>query len=77
MTAAAESPRTDYKRVTHKVFGPQVIEIAKFLVPLISSADTISLFTEVDRRWPDLSFRDFLGAAVLAEALALETRGQA
>ena len=66
-----EIPRTSYN------FGPQVIEIAKFLVPLIACCGTVSLFQEVDRRWPELSFRDFLGAAVLAEALALEPRGRA
>jgi hypothetical protein len=70
----AESPRTS---LTHKPFGPQVIEIAKFLVPLIPCGDAVSVFQEVDRRWPELSFRDFLGAAVLAEALALESRGRA
>jgi hypothetical protein len=73
----AEFPRTSYERVSHYKFGPQVIEIAKFLTPLISCCDTVSLFQEVDRRWPSLSFRDFLGAAVLAEALALEPEGRA
>jgi hypothetical protein len=29
-----------------------------------------TLFEEVDRRWPDLSFHDFVGAVVLAEFLA-------
>jgi hypothetical protein len=68
---------SSYERVVHYKFGPNVIAIAKFLVPLITCTDTVSLFQEVDRRWPDLSFRDFLGAAVLAEALALEPRGRA
>jgi hypothetical protein len=63
--------------VRHYTFGPEVIAVAKFLAPLISRSDTIALFQEVDRRWPELSFRDFLGAAVLAEALALEPRGRA
>jgi hypothetical protein len=61
----------------HYKFGPQVLEIARFLAPLNSTSDTVSLFQEVDRRWPQLSFRDFLGAAVLAEAIALEPRGRA
>jgi hypothetical protein len=72
----AESPRTN-EHIVQRNFGPQVIEIAKFLVPLIACCGTVSLFQEVDRRWPELSFRDFLGAAVLAEALALEPRGRA
>ena len=72
----AEFPRTN-ERIVQRNFGPQVIEIAKFLAPLIACCDTVSLFQEVDRRWPELSFRDFLGAAVLAEALALEPRGRA
>ena len=61
----------------HRAFGPQVIEIACFLAPEIGHVDTVSLFEEVDRRWPELSFRDFLGAAVLAEALAMKTEGSA
>ena len=72
----AEFPRTNERIVAYK-FGPQVIEIARFLIPLIAHCDTVSLFQEVDRRWPELSFRDFLGAAVLAEVLALEPRGRA
>ena len=72
----AEFPRTN-ERIVQRNFGPQVIEIAKFLAPLIACCDTVSLFQEVDRRWPELSFRDFLGAAVLAEALVLEPRGRA
>jgi hypothetical protein len=58
-------------------FGPHVIEIASFLAPLLTHTDTVSLLEQVDHRWPELSFRDFFGAAVLAEAIALEPRGQA
>jgi hypothetical protein len=54
-----------------------VIAIARFLAPEIGHGDTVALFEEVDRRWPDLSFRDFVGAAVLAEALAMQPRGTA
>jgi len=72
----AEFPHTN-ERIVHHNFGPQVVEIARFLIPLIAHCDTVSLFQEVDRRWPELSFRDILGAAVLAEVLALEPRGRA
>jgi hypothetical protein len=47
-----------------RCFRPHVIEIARFLAPLISCCDTVSLFEEVNRRWPNLSFSDFLGAAL-------------
>jgi hypothetical protein len=39
--------------------------------------DTFTLLTQINDRWPALSFRDFLGAHVLAVALGMETRGTA
>jgi hypothetical protein len=63
--------------MSNEPFGPRVIEIARFLAPEIEHRDAVSLFEEVDRRWPDLSFHDFVGAAVLAEAMAMKPEGTA
>ena len=57
-------------------YGPRVIAVAKFLAAEIRG-DLIPLLLEVDRRWPGLTARDLIGALVLAEALALETKGTA
>lgn len=66
------------RTIRHLRFGPPVIEIAYFLVDTkMAPADTVPFLEEVDRRWPGLSFRDFLGACVLAEALAMRTEGDA
>jgi hypothetical protein len=55
-------------------FGPHVIAIARFLANTeVAPEDTVAFLIEVNRRWPGLSFRDFMGAAVLAEALAMKT----
>jgi hypothetical protein len=64
---------TDRVRRRH-VFGPRVVEIAHFLAPQIRCSDTVTLFEQVDHRWPDLSFRDFRGAAVLAEVLTVTAK---
>ena len=63
----------------HRRFGPHVIAIARFLADTddVPAREVVRFFEEVDRRWPGLSFRDFLGAAVLAEALAMKTEGNA
>ena len=43
----------------------------------IVSTETV-LFLEGDNlRWPELSFRDFVSASVLAETLALKPEGRA
>jgi hypothetical protein len=64
MTAAA--------RIKHHTFGPRAIEVAHFLraVGATPVDETITLLAEIDRRWPQLSFHDLHGAAVLAAALA-------
>jgi hypothetical protein len=62
----------------HRTFGPHVITLAYFLRESeVPPGEVVHFFEEVDRRWLDLSFRDFLGAAVLAEALAMKTEGSA
>ena len=58
-------------------FGPDVPALARFLATAIELADTLSFLTEINRRWPGLSFRDYLGARVLAEALVMPTEGHA
>jgi hypothetical protein len=66
------------ERVRYGPYGPTVIEIAHFLADApYATENHIDVLYEVDRRWPGLSFRDFLGAAVLAEALAMEPKGRA
>jgi hypothetical protein len=61
-----------------RTFGPHVIKLAYFIRDTeMAPADTVEFLTEVDRRWPGLSFRDFLGACVLAEALAMMPRRHA
>jgi hypothetical protein len=74
----------NYSRLPHRAsgnapqrFGPHVPEIARFLAEAGATADSVAFLVEIDRRWPGLSFRDFLGAAVLAEAFALKTAGTA
>jgi hypothetical protein len=39
--------------------------------------DTRDFLAEINRRWPDLSFRDFWAAYVLADALLWKTKGNA
>jgi hypothetical protein len=64
-------------RTPHRNFGPHVPVLARFMASTIEPADTLSFFTEIDRRWPGLSFRDFLGARLLAAAIVMETEGNA
>jgi hypothetical protein len=70
------SDRTSYR---HYVFGPHVIRLAYFIraYPELSPTGMVPFFEEIDRRWPGLSFRDFMGAAALAEMLAMQPRGRA
>jgi hypothetical protein len=39
--------------------------------------DTRAFLAEIDRRWPDLSFRDFRAAYTLCDALLWKTKGNA
>lgn len=62
-------------RIHHR-FGPHVIQIARFLAESEIPPDSVvQFFVEVSRRWPGI--RDFMGAAVLAEALAMKPVGNA
>jgi hypothetical protein len=64
----------------HQTFGPQAIAVGHFLTAeagLIPDDDVLAALAEIRKRWPALSFRDFWGAAVLAQALALKPRGSA
>jgi hypothetical protein len=63
-------------QVRHHVFGPPVIDVARFLATE-TGADVVSLMIEVDRRWPGLSVHKLLGAFELAQALAMQPRGSA
>jgi hypothetical protein len=66
------------RRIIHHRFGSHVIALAHFLADTeVAPTDTVAFLIEVNRRWPGLSFRDFMGAAVLAEALAMKTEGNA
>jgi hypothetical protein len=58
-------------------FGPQVVALAHFMRDPDAPFDMVPFLEEVDRRWPGLSFRDFFGACVLAEALAMKVEGTA
>jgi hypothetical protein len=60
----------------HK-FGPRAAEVGRFLMTADVPGDTAAFLKEIDRRWPDLSFRDFWGAYVLANALLWKTKGTA
>jgi hypothetical protein len=58
-------------------FGPRAIEIGNFLAHGWVDGDTVDWLEAINARWPDLSFRDFWGAYVLALALTQETEGNA
>jgi hypothetical protein len=58
-------------------FGPRTHEIALFLIKAGAPADHIAVLAEVNRRWPNLSLRDFLGAVILSEALLMPVGGRA
>jgi hypothetical protein len=57
-------------------FGPDVPALARLLVEAGALAD-IALLAEINRRWPNLPFRDFFGGTVLAAALVMPTEGTA
>ena len=58
-------------------FGPRAIAVGRFIAYADVPADTADFLEAINKRWPDLGFRDFWGAYVLAEALAMETEGSA
>jgi hypothetical protein len=64
-------------RTPHRDFGPHVATLARFMATTAVTADSLSFLTEIDRRWPGLSFRDFMAARVLAAALVMQTEATA
>jgi hypothetical protein len=56
-------------------FGPHVPAPARFLASatIVEPADSVEFLIEINRRWPGLSFGDFMGARVLAAALVMPT----
>jgi hypothetical protein len=58
-------------------FSPRAIEVGRFLAYGDVEGDTRDFLAEIDRRWPNLSFRDFLGAYALASAVAWTPEGRA
>ena len=63
--------------VKHRGFGPRAIEVAHFLPSHIGREPPFDLMEQIDRRWPGLSFRDFVGAVVFTESLALRPEREA
>jgi hypothetical protein len=57
------------------VFGPRAIAVGNFLAYTDVPGDTLDFLEAINRRWPDLSFRDFWGGYVLALGLSQETEG--
>jgi hypothetical protein len=64
-------------RTPQRNFGPDVQALARFIATTAAPADSVALLVEINRRWPGLSFRDFMGARVLAAAWGMETWGRA
>jgi hypothetical protein len=60
-------------------FDYRAVEIGYFIAQELGDIDaaTISFLTEINQRWPGLSFHDFMGAFILAHGLLLETAGNA
>ena len=54
-----------------------VIALAHYMRDPAAPFDMVPFCREIDRRFPGLSFRDFLSAAVLAEAMAMKVEGHA
>jgi hypothetical protein len=58
---------------------PLILDLAKFIHNGRATANehVLSFLKNVDRRWPSLSFRDFLAAMHLADLVARESGGHA
>jgi hypothetical protein len=63
--------------IPRHTFGPRAIAVGRFIAYADVPGDTADFLEKINRRWPDLAFRDFWGGYVLAEALALKTEGAA
>jgi hypothetical protein len=64
-------------KIPRHTFGPRAVAVGHFLAYADVPGDTADFLQEINRRWPDLSFRDFWGAYVLAQALLQKTEGAA
>ena len=75
--------RKSYARSTstdrHIVSGPAAIAVGHFMVAVdvVPDDSVLDVLAEIHERWPDLTFKDFFGAGILAQALALQPRGSA
>jgi hypothetical protein len=58
-------------------FGRRVVEVGCFLAFADVEGRTLDFLEDINRRWPDLSFKDFWGAYVLAAAVEWEPEGRA
>ena len=63
----------------HHAFGPAAIKVAHDLTAIGLTPDdyVLDALHEVHRRNPNLTFRDFWGAAVLAQSLTMKPVGNA
>jgi hypothetical protein len=50
------------RQIPRHTFGPHAIAVGHFLAYADVPSDTADFLEEINRRWPDLSFREF-GAA--------------
>ena len=64
------------RRIPRHTFGPRAVEVGHFIAYADVPGDTVDFLEKINRRWPDLTFRDFWGAYVLALALAMQTEGR-
>jgi hypothetical protein len=64
--------------VRHR-FGPVAIQLAKQMHAdgVVPHDTTLAALEQIAREHPTLSFHDFWGAAVLAQALAIKPKGRA
>ena len=59
-------------------FGGPVSDIAEYMVANAGPRDDlIPLLPEIERRWPELSFTQFVNALALAGQIALQPMGRA
>jgi hypothetical protein len=60
-------------------FGPRAVEVAHFMraLHMTPGDDVLAALAEINCCHPSLTFRDFWGAAVLAQALAMNVEGHA
>ena len=71
----ARSSSTDQRFV----FGPAAIAVGQFIIAatVVPDNSILGVLAEIHQRWPDLTFKDFFGAGILAQALALQPEGSA